>query len=432
MLKLKFLIMVILLSLPMKAQGQWWEPPYYRVLSSWGLSGHIYKDPAGTIQRIYQTSASSPWFTDQLNNNGLTSAPIAISDPTNGSMYSSTYRSNYVWETIEYLYLSEGGSINRVYWREDTKLFYNDTLNNGGRTTAPPAAILPWVPRDYPEGGRNYVYTDTAGNVIHIWSSTTDVDSTHSYRQINNGGVTNTPPAAGRPSFLRPYIPIGKYYSTDFFFRDQQGFIQHVYFANNVWRNDVINGGRSTNAPLAVGDPVTMNCIVKPGNWTILDCVYLDVNGGISHVYWTNGVWKAEQLNGGKNTSVTSAPAAGGNPSSLNTTLPGVGFVLDYVYRDVDGNLQHIYWLNNAWKTEKLNNGGVTNAPLASSDPSSWAGWGLDYSYTDNFGNIIHIFWRNNTWNWEKLNNSGITNMPPSTGMVRGSTVGKTVVMTNL
>lgn len=380
------------------------------------LNDHVYKDFNGNIQRIVKYD-TLPYFNVKLNNGGQTTAPLALTDP-----HSITYLVNASWPKVnyEYCYVDFSGNIISINHRDITYSYESITyeiLNNDGATNAPPAAATPAMFRQSSNNTiRDYAYIDNLGNIFHIrydghwWSE-----------KLNNGGKTSAPPAASSPVSMEYDLKTMGAYLLDYAYRDEQGGVQHIYWANNTWYNEKINNGGKTNAPPAVGNISSFKAelSVPEEGMEIIDYIYRDESGNLQHVYWFNRNWYSEIINNG---GTTLAPPAVGDPTSGSTWFYDGegrinGRILDYAYRDAEGNIWHVYWYGYNWYMEKLNNGGVTTAPPAAGDPSSYIHNGLlHYTYRDINNNLQHVWWINGTWSWETLNNGYITDAPACTG----------------
>jgi hypothetical protein len=108
---------------------------------------------------------------------------------------------------------------------------------------------------------------------------------------------------------------------------------------------------------------------------------------------------------------------------------------VNFVYRDAKGNVHDFHFDGKAWQKLLLNNGGMTSAPAASTDPSAFAlgvpsffsfaspRWVLpadhrDFSYVGANGDIQHIFHQGGKWAHDTLNHAGLTSAPPAAGRV--------------
>lgn len=310
---------------------------------------------------------------------------------------------------VNFAYRDAKGNIHDFHF--DGKAWQKLQLNNGGMTAAPAAVSDPsafavgatsifsfsssrWtLPADF----RDFSYVGENGDIHHIFHQ----GGKWGHEILNNAGVTSAPPAAGQVA-ATPF----KHRQLTYTFRDKDGNIQHIASHEGTWHAYRLNHGGSTSAALAAGDPAVLE-----GEEGALEVVYQDAAGGIQHLCWSGG-WKAQQLNLG---GATEAPAAVGRPVFLQDR----GQQLHCVYRDISGNLQHIYSVQSRWRHDQLNNGGTTAAPLAAADPAGTVRQTgqLDYVYRDQEGSLQHLFLKESRWGSEKLNGGGLTSAPPA---VRG------------
>jgi hypothetical protein len=278
-------------------------------------------------------------------------------------------------------------------------------LNNGGATQGPPAAGTPAATatrrteRFGPQG--HFTYRDPAGNLQDLWFDRFREKDRWHVDQLNNGGRTPAPPAAGDPSGVacREGFRVA--------YRDPAGAVQLISF-DRIWQSRQLNLGAATDAPAAAGDPVQM---VHAGSQHVL---YRDGAGRIQDLRW-DGAWKARPLNRG---GATGAPGAAGEPAAASVAGAGEGWrvaasgTAHVAYRDLEGGIQHL-WFDGAWRAERLNAGGETGAPPALGDPSLRvvAGDVLHVTYRDPDGNIQDL-WSDGAWHSQRLNAGGQTGAP--------------------
>jgi len=226
-------------------------------------------------------------------------------------------------------------------------------LNNGGATQGPPAAGDPVATavrrteRNGPQG--HFTYRDRSGNIQDLWFDRYREKDRWHVDQLNNGGLTLAPAAAGEPNGTTFR---GAFHVT---YRDLSGGIQALWH-DRAWHTELLNQGGATGAPMAAGDPVQ---VVHRRRRHVL---YRDVLGSLQDL-WFDGAWHAVQVNNG---GATQAPVAVGNPCARVVN----GSIRHVTYRDLAGNLQDL-WHDGTWHVERLNAGGATEAPLAASDPVS-------------------------------------------------------------
>jgi len=268
-------------------------------------------------------------------------------------------------------------------------------LNNGGATQGPPAAGDPSATavkrteRNGPQG--HFTYRDRAGNLQDLWFDRYREKDRWHVDQLNNGGRTLAPAAAGDPS--------GAEFRGAFhvLYRDQAGGIRDLWF-DQEWHARLLNQGGATTAPMAAGDPVQL---VHQGRHHVL---YRDGGGGIQEL-WFDQAWHARQLNCG---GATEAPPSMGAPAAV-----GVGDIRHVSYRDGQGGIQDL-WFDGSWHAQLLNAGGRTDAPLALGDPCARVvGATRHVTYRDLAGNLQDL-WCDGGWRVQRLTSGGLTAAPPA------------------
>ena len=269
-------------------------------------------------------------------------------------------------------------------------------LNHGGATQGPPAAGDPAatavrrMERNGPQA--HFTYRDHAGNLQDLWFDRFREKDRWHVDQLNNGGLTEAPAAAGDPSGLELR---GTFHVA---YRDFAGGIRDLWF-DREWHTRLLNRGGATDAPEAAGDPVQ---VVHDG---IRHVLYRDGAGNLQDL-GSGGGWRAERLNLGGSTG---APAIAGGPAAVQ-----VGNALHISYRDHAGGIQEI-WNDGAWHHRQLNAGGCTDAPLAQGDPCARVVGGAIHhvTYRDPAGNLQDL-WSDGSWHVQRLNRGGITGAPPA------------------
>jgi len=240
-------------------------------------------------------------------------------------------------------------------------------------------------------------YRDSKGN---IWDSFYRPDTGNwNLQQINNGGVTNGPAAVAGP-FVGVYQD-----QVHFAYIDAAGNIMDSWYNGNGWAVQKINAGGNTSGRAAlVGGPVSLVSIWTDPSNTQQHFTYLGNDSAIYDAFWnskSNG-WELQKINAGGNTS---GPAASSSPfACVFHTQQHVGYqagsgdIYDSFY-DGDGH----------WSVQKINNGGLTNGPSAAAgtypyiwvDPSNTQ----QHSYRGSDQAIYDAYWdsNKNTWTLQKL-----------------------------
>jgi hypothetical protein len=268
-------------------------------------------------------------------------------------------------------------------------------LNNGGATQGPPAAGDPAATavrrteRNGPQG--HFTYRDRAGSLQDLWFDRHREKDRWHVDQLNNGGRTLAPAAAGDPS--------GGVFQGAFhvLYRDLAGGIRDLW-CDREWHEQLLNQGGATSAPMAAGDPVQL---VHQGRHHVL---YRDCRGAIQEL-WFEGVWHTRQLNCG---GATQAPPAVGGLAAA-----GEAGAYHISYRDGRGGIQDL-WFDDAWHRQLLNAGGSTDAPLAQGDPCARVvGSTRHVTYRDLAGNLQDL-WFDGGWRVQRLTMGGLTGAPPA------------------
>ncbi|MGA2080801.1 MAG: hypothetical protein ABSH53_09365 [Holophaga sp.] len=362
-----------------------------------------YRDAKGNIHDFHFDG--KVWQKLQLNNGGMTAAPVAVSDPSafavgEASIFSFSFSGwDLPADLRDFGYVGENGDIHRIFHHGGK--WAHETLNNAGVTSAPPAAgrvaATPVNRRQL-----TYTYRDKDGNIQHIASHE---GIWHAYR-LNNGGSTSASLAAGDPAVLE-----GKEGSLEVVYQDPAGGLQHLHWGHGGWKTEQLNLGGATEAPAAVGNPVLLQ-----GREHQMHCAYRDINGNLQHIYSVQSKWSHDQLNNG---GTTAAPLAAADPAG---TVRQDGQV-DYVYRDQEGSLQHLFLKENRWGSEKLNEGGLSSAPFAARGPwirqaAGSGGEALQVFYLDGQGNLQHLSGPQGKWSSEVVNTGAhVTMALPAGGL---------------
>jgi hypothetical protein len=192
-------------------------------------------------------------------------------------------------------------------------------------------------------------------------------------------------------------------------YQDVAGGIQHLRRDHDGWKAEQLNLGGRTEAPASVGSPVLLQ-----GQEPQLHCAYRDINGNLHHIYNVQSKWNHDQLNNG---GTTAAPLAAADPAGA-VRQDGQ---LDYVYRDQEGSLQHLFLKESRWGSEKLNGGGLSSAPPAARGPwirHAAGGEALHVFYLDGEGNLQHLSGPKGKWSSEVVNTGAhVTMAPPAGGL---------------
>jgi hypothetical protein len=281
-------------------------------------------------------------------------------------------------------------------------------INAGGNTTGPAAIAGPSI--GVYTNQQHFAYVDTNGN---IWDSWYDGDAnTWKLQKINAGGNTSGPTASGR-SEMGDIGPVSIWVAGSQQHFTYLGMDSVVYDAfwdtsSNSWHLQKINAGGNTTGPLASSFPFA--CVFN-GQQHI---GYVDDGGDIWDSWYDPGAnqWKLQKINDGGNTSGPKAmlgnqPFIWVNPATQQ----------HFTYRGQDSAVYDAFWDANSssWHLQKINAGGNTTGPLASSAPFACAFNGQQHiGYVDDGGNIWDSFYDPdaNQWRLQKINDGGNTTGP--------------------
>jgi hypothetical protein len=297
-------------------------------------------------------------------------------------------------------------------------------INNGGVTSGPPAASAPFVDQFYDQQHFAYL-AQMFPPTGDIWDAYyCDYCSGNKWRlqKINNGGVTNGPPAASAP-FVEEFIA---HEQQHFAYSTATGEIWDAFYCDdcsgNKWRLQKINNGGRTNGPPALAGPF-VNTYFGHNQQHF---AYLAANGDIWDAFYcddcSGNKWRLQKINNG---GVTSGPPAVASPF-VNTYF--LANQQHFAYLAANGDIWDAYYCDdcsgNKWRLQKINNGGVTNGPPAASGPFVSAlndQQHFAYLAASTFaptGDIWDAYYcgdcSGNKWLLQKINNGGVTNGPPA------------------
>ena len=264
-------------------------------------------------------------------------------------------------------------------------------INNGGNTNGPSAAGNLFV-CDY-SNEQHFAYLDGSGNVQDSWYGTGGWNQ----QKINNGGMTAGPSAAGN-LFVCDYQN-----QQHFAYLDDSGNIQDAWWDGSKWNLQKINNGGMTAGPKAAGNLFV--CVYNNQQ----HFAYLDSGGNIQDSWWDGSKWNQQKINNG---GMTPGPSATGN--LFVCTYPNQQH---FAYLDKSGNIQDAWWDGSKWNLQKINNGGMTAGPTAAGNLFVCTYTNQQhFAYLDNGGNIQDAWWDGSRWNLQKINNGGVTNGPSAAG----------------
>jgi hypothetical protein len=307
-------------------------------------------------------------------------------------------------------------------------------INNGGVTNGAPAASAPFVDTFYFHDQQHFAYlARTFPPSGDIWDAYycggCSGDNKWRLQKINNGGVTNGPPAVSGP-FVNTYFERDQQH---FAYLAENGDIWDAYYCggcsgDNKWRLQKINNGGVTNGPPAASTP-----FVEEFLWHDQQhFAYLTANGDIWDAYYCGGCsgghnkWRLQKINNG---GLTSGPPALAGP--FVSTYAGHN-QQHFAYLAANGEIWDAYYCpdcsGNDWQLQKINNGGVTDGPPAASAPFVNLFSGHDQQHftylaanvaAPTTGDIWDAYYcggcsGGNNWRLQKINNGGVTDGPPA------------------
>ncbi len=288
-------------------------------------------------------------------------------------------------------YRSADNQIIHIYRDSQTGVRGSEILaGDGSKLNVPAAAGDPAVMLPGGTNNQQHIFfRDQAGEIVHVfWDASSGL---HWDKWAGMGGDRVPPPAAGDPATMTPG---GTNNQQHIFYRDRSGSIQHVYWdpdSGPHWDTWAAGNGNDKQGPAAAGNPVTM---LPGGTNNQQHIFYRDLNGNLQHVFWDR--------DSGMHPEVWAGPAKGqlplvGEPAAM---LPGDTNDQQHVfYRDSKNNLIHVYWDKQRGGPPKrevwgMGTGSKTFGAAAGGDPATVVTPGQQHVfYRDLNGLIRHVFW---------------------------------------
>jgi hypothetical protein len=273
---------------------------------------------------------------------------------------------------------------------------WNNQKINSGGLTNGPQTVTNPYVSVY-NGQQHVGYRDTSGN---IWDSFYRPDTGKwNLQQINNGGATKGPVATAGPF-------IGVYQNQQHFaYLDKAGNLWDSFYNGSSWGLQKINAGGVTNGAAALVDgAASLVSIWNDPTNTQQHFTYLGNDHAIYDAFWNSqsNAWKVQKINAGGNTS---GPAASSSPfACVFHTQQHIGYL-------AGGDIYDSWYDGNGhWAVQKINNGGVTSGPAAAAgnypyiwvDPSNTQ---QHFTYLGTDQAIYDAFWSssNSKWTLQKL-----------------------------
>jgi CubicO group peptidase (beta-lactamase class C family)/catechol 2,3-dioxygenase-like lactoylglutathione lyase family enzyme len=303
-------------------------------VSVFGQQQHFaYRDSSGTIQDAWYDSASNTWSLQQINMGAETTGPAAV-----GNVFISVFG-----EQQHFAYRDAAGAIQDAWYDSGSNNWSLQQINLGGVTAGSSAAGDPSVSVFGDQ--QHFVYRDTAGTIHDAWYDAGS--NTWSLQQINVGGVTNAPAAAGEPCASA----FGQ--QQHFVYRDSFGVVWDSWYDadSNRWNLQQINCSGVTDGPLAAADPDVL-VIDQEQHFA-----YRDENGIIWDAWYdgASDAWNLQQIN--STGGVTKGPAASGGP-----VLWALDGQQHFTYVDANGTICDSWYdaASENWDLQQINKHGLS------------------------------------------------------------------------
>jgi hypothetical protein len=280
-------------------------------------------------------------------------------------------------------------------------------VNSSGGITNGPATVGNPFVSVY-NGQQHVGYRDASGT---IWDSFYRPDTEKwSLQQINNGGVTKGPVAV-----LGPFI--GVYHDQQHFaYLDSAGNLWDSWYDGSRWGLQKINAGGNTSGPAAqTGGPANLVSIWTDPSNTQQHFTYLGRDNAIYDAFWDSdsGSWHLQKINLG---GVTNGPAASSSPFGC------VFHAQQHIGYNVGFNDMYDSWYDGDghWNVQKINEGGVTTGHPAygGTYPFIWVdalSTQQHFTYLGDDQAIYDAYWDSvgESWHLQKITQQGgLTNGP--------------------
>ncbi len=283
-------------------------------------------------------------------------------------------------------------------------------INNGGNTSGPATVQIPFV--SIYNGQQHIGYRDNSGNIWDLWYD--PHSNKWNLQRINNGGNTTGPIAVEGPF-------IGVYRNQQHFaYIDNAGNLWDSWYdGSGHWNLQKINNGGNTTGPAAkFGSWANWVSIWVDYTDTQQHFTYLGTDLAIYDAFWdsNSNSWHLQKINSGGNTS--GPPASSSPEGCIFHQQQHIG------YQGANGAIMDSWYDGSGhWNLQKINNGGNTagSSALPDTRPFIW----VDYSNTQQHFTylgadraIYDAFWdsNSNSWHLQKINSGGNTSGPASVG----------------
>lgn len=233
----------------------------------------LYRDAAGKIWDSYYGGGT--WYLQQINMSGgkTPSAPAAVGDPFL-SVYSNAQHTVYrdgtgkIWDS----------------WYSGSWNLQQINMSGGKTPSAPPAVGDPFI--GVYSNQHHFLYRDASGRIWDSWYS-----GSWNLQQLNLGGSgsigkTTAPAAVGDPVFSAD-----NYGYQHNIYRAGNGAIWDCWYSKGGWQAQQINLGGKTSGPAAAGDPAV--CLYNNSQQ------HITYRSSANDLWdcWYDGTWHLQQLN---------------------------------------------------------------------------------------------------------------------------------------
>lgn len=303
-----------------------------------------------------------PWRLQKINAGGATSGQPATSAPSVG-VYASA-------DQLHIAYLGSNGEIWDAFFCPNCSggQWQLQKINLGGMTSGAAAATPPSVEEYSGHDQQHFAYRTASGEILDAYYCPNCSGAKWNLQKINLGGMTSAPAAVAQP-VLSTYAAHDQQH---FVYLAAKGEIWDAFFcpgcSGNKWKSQKINIDGVTTGPSAVSSP-SVSVYLEADQQHF---AYLAGNGEIWDAFWCqkcgSGEWKLQKINLG---GVTSGPSATSPPSIseylVGPPASGVHNQLHFAYTAKAGDIWDAYYCpacgGAAWKLQEITAGGVTKGP---------------------------------------------------------------------
>jgi hypothetical protein len=347
------------------------------------LGGYLIQTEWSNSQNACAYAPEKLWSLQQINAGGLTGGPAATAGP-----FASAYSQQ--WHVV---YPDAGGTIWDSWYEGGSGIWSLQQINANGLTGGPAAVGAAFAA----VSGQQWHVTwrDAGGTIWDAWYD--PASAKWGIRQINAGGMTTGPAAAGDPCAS----VYGQQWHVTW--RDAAGTIWDAWcdLPSGKWYLQQINALGLTAGPAAAGDPLAS---LSGSQWHV---IWRDAAGTIWDAWYdpASGKWNLRQINAG---GVTAGPAATGDAC---TSVYGQQWHV--TYRDGGGVIRDCWsdLPSGKWYLQQINAGGLTTGAAAAGNPFTSV-YGQQWHVTYRTAGTIWDAWYDpgsTKWFLQQLNAGGLT-----------------------